>query len=110
VGVSAGSMVVTHSLHVNREELEKSGIYNDDEYDEVAPPNAGSDKTLKLVDFVIRPHLNSEDFPKVTLVHFETSASRIDVPMYVIDDQTAIKVVDSDVRVISEGVWKLFKK
>jgi dipeptidase E len=29
-------------------------------------------------------------------------------PAYAIDDQTAIKVSDSTVKVISEGHWKLF--
>jgi dipeptidase E len=29
------------------------------------------------------------------------------VPAYVIDDQTAIKVVDGNVEVVSEGHWKL---
>jgi hypothetical protein len=42
VGVSAGSALVTQSINVNREELEKTGIYHNDEYDETAPPNAGS--------------------------------------------------------------------
>jgi dipeptidase E len=30
------------------------------------------------------------------------------VPAYAIDDQTAIKVVDGNVEVITEGHWKLF--
>jgi dipeptidase E len=30
------------------------------------------------------------------------------VPAYVIDDQTAIKVVDGNVEVVTEGHWKLF--
>jgi dipeptidase E len=30
------------------------------------------------------------------------------VPAYAIDDQTAIKVVDDTVEVVSEGHWKLF--
>jgi dipeptidase E len=29
------------------------------------------------------------------------------VPAYVIDDQTAIKVVDGTVEIVSEGHWKL---
>jgi dipeptidase E len=29
-------------------------------------------------------------------------------PAYAIDDQTAIKVIDGEVEVISEGNWKLF--
>ncbi len=110
VGVSAGSMVVTHSLNVNREELEKTGVYHDDEYDEAAPPNAGSDKTLKLVDFVVRPHLNADYFPDATLELMERAAARVDVPLYAIDDQTAIKVVGGEVEVVSEGEWKLFNK
>jgi dipeptidase E len=30
------------------------------------------------------------------------------VPTYGIDDETAIKVIDGNVEVISEGRWKLF--
>ena len=29
-------------------------------------------------------------------------------PAYAIDDQTAIKVIDGTVEVVSEGHWKLF--
>lgn len=107
VGSSAGSMVVTHSLHINREHFAKTGIYYDDEYDEKSPPGAGSDATLKLVDFVIRPHLNSPAFPGATLQNIEKWAAKIDVPLYAIDDQTALKVVGENVEVISEGMWKL---
>lgn len=110
VGVSAGSMVVTHSLNLNRAELARTGIYYDDEYDEAAPPNAGSDQTLKLVDFVIRPHLNSDGFLAATLDSMEKWSAKVAVPLYAIDDQTAIKVVDGEVEVISEGEWKLFEK
>ncbi len=108
VGVSAGSMVMTHSFHVNREKLKETGIYEDDEYGDVAPPNAGSDKTLHLVDFTLRPHLNADSFPNITLPRMEKAAAKVGVPMYVIDDQTAIKVVDGQIEVVSEGEWKLF--
>lgn len=108
LGVSAGSMVVTHSLYANPDVLAESGIFYDDEYDETAPPHAGSDKTVKLVDFVIRPHLNSEWFPNITIERMEQAAARVAVPLYAIDDQTALKVVDGRVEVISEGIWKLF--
>ena len=110
VGTSAGSMIVTDHLNIDRDRLEKTGIYLDPEYDEAVPMNAGSDKTLKLVDFVMRPHLNFDFFPKITLPNLEKVAATIDVPLYAIDDQTAIKVVDGTVEVISEGVWKLFDK
>jgi peptidase E len=107
-GISAGGAMVTHSINVNREKLEETGIYYDDEYDEAAPPNAGSDKTLKLVNFVIRPHLNADYFPIATLENMEKWAAKVDVPLYAIDDQSAIKVIDGEVEVISEGEWKLF--
>jgi dipeptidase E len=110
VGVSAGSMIMTYSLNINHEELAKTGIYYDDEYDEAAPPNAGSDKTLQLVDFTLRPHLNSDYFHAATLENMEQWAAKADVSLYAIDDQTAIKVIDDMVEVISEGEWKLFEK
>ena len=110
IGSSAGSMVVTHSLHVDRDRLAKTGIYYDDEYDEEAPLNAGSDQTWRLVNFVMRPHLNAHFLPMITLANMEKAAAKIEVPLYALDDQTAIKVVDGKVEVISEGIWKLFDK
>jgi dipeptidase E len=43
-----------------------------------------------------------------TLAHAETWAARLRVPGYAMDDETAIKVVDGAVEVVSEGHWKLF--
>jgi dipeptidase E len=110
LGVSAGSAIVTQSINVNREELEKTGVYHDDEYDETAPPHAGLDKTLKLVDFTLRPHMNADYFPTASQENMEKWAAKVDEPFYAIDDQTAIKVIDGEVEVVSEGEWKLFEK
>jgi len=110
VGVSAGSALVTQSINVNREELEKTGIYHDDEYDETAPPNAGSDKTLGLVAFTLRPHLGADYFPAASPANMEHWAAKVDEPLYAIDDQTAIKVIDGAVEVVSEGQWRRFAK
>jgi dipeptidase E len=38
----------------------------------------------------------------------EQWAAGIPGPAYAMDDQTAIKVVDGIVEVVSEGQWKLF--
>jgi dipeptidase E len=108
VGISAGSMLLTHSLNVSQDVLERTGVYYDDEYDEAAPPHFGSDKTLQLVDFVIRPHLNAEYFPRITLENMAHAAAKVAVPLYTFDDQTAIKVINGEVEVISEGEWKVF--
>jgi dipeptidase E len=38
------------------------------------------------------------------------TAAKVDVSLYAIDDQTAIKVVDGEVEVVSKGEWKIFDK
>ncbi len=108
VGVSAGSMVVTHSLQVDQDHLARTGVYRDTEFAEDAPLGAGSDRTLGLVPFVIRPHLNAEYFPGATLENFARAAAALDVPLYAFDDATALKVVDGNVEVVSEGTWQRF--
>lgn len=90
VGVSAGSMVMTPRI----------GTYF------VEWPSASDDRTLGVVNFSIFPHLNA--FPTNTLSHAERWAADIGVPSYAIDEQTAIKVVNGNVEVISEGQWKQF--
>ena len=69
---------------------------------------AESDKSLGLVDFALHPHLDYEEFPKNSMVNLEKLAATLPVPSYMIDDQTAIKVTDGIIEVISEGHWKLF--
>ena len=93
VGVSAGSMVATPDFG--------------ETYDGSNPP-LGSDRALGLVDFSLLPHLDHEKFPENSLANLERLAARIPVPTYAIDDQTAIKVTDGTVEVVSEGQWKLF--
>src|SRR5690348_7357818 len=67
-------------------------------------------KGAGLVDFAVIPHLDHPDHPDASLANAEKWASRIPVPTYAIDDQTAIQVVDGAVDVISEGHWKLFTR
>jgi dipeptidase E len=61
-----------------------------------------------LADFAVIPHLDHADHPDASLANAEKWAARLPVPTYAIDDQTAIKVTDGVVEVISEGHWKLF--
>jgi dipeptidase E len=95
VGLSAGSMVMTPNIGV----------------DEVRwKPPAGGDEALGMVDFGIFPHLDHPDLPDNSMADAERWAAGMSVPAYAIDDQTAIKVVDGAVEVISEGHWKLFAR
>jgi dipeptidase E len=90
VGVSAGSMVMTPRIGA----------------DFVEWSSAPNDGALGIVDFSIFPHLDG--FPENTLAEAERWAADIAGPAYAIDDQTAIKVTDGTVEVISEGHWKRF--
>lgn len=93
VGLSAGSMVMTHRIG--------------EDFVNWTPPTGG-DETLGLVDFAIFPHLDHEMLPYNTMTHAEKWAAGMSVPSYAIDDETAIKVVDDAVEVVSEGHWKRF--
>ncbi len=91
VGVSGGSMAVTPSF---------GETYND---------RVTSDyRALSLVDFSLAPHLDHPDMPDNSMAEYEKWAAGVPVSTYAIDDQTAIKVVDGTVEVVSEGHWKLF--
>jgi dipeptidase E len=110
VGASGGSMIVTAGLNYDRDHLEKTGIYRDDEFEEVMPSSVGSGETLGLVDFVIRPHFMADYFPQTTPENMEEWAAKADYPLYALDDESALKVVDGNVEVISRGQWRLFEK
>jgi dipeptidase E len=92
VGLSAVSLVMTPSIG------EDFVIWK---------PPTGGDETLGMVDFSIYPHLDHEDLPDNSMADAERWAAGMPVPAYAIDDQTAIKVVDGTVDVVSEGHWKL---
>ena len=73
------------------------------------PPDGG-DEALGLVEFSIFPHVENPDLPTNTMAAAERWAAGLSGPAYAIDDETAIKVVDGTVEVVSEGHWKLFTR
>jgi dipeptidase E len=91
VGLSAGSMIMTPRIG--------------EDFVSWRPPTGG-DETLGVVDFSIFPHLDNPDLPENTLANAEKWAAGLGNPAYAIDDETAFKVVDDVVEVISEGHWK----
>ncbi|UTE76862.1 Type 1 glutamine amidotransferase-like domain-containing protein [Rossellomorea sp. KS-H15a] len=93
VGMSAGSMVMAPNIG--------------EDFVGWNPPNGG-DTALGMVDFSIFPHLDHEMLPENTMGDAEKWARGIKGPSYAIDDQTAIKVIDGEVEVVSEGNWRLF--
>ena len=91
VGLSAGSMVMTPRIG--------------EDFVGWRPPNGG-DEALGVVDFSIFPHLDME--PENTMADAERWAAEIGGPAYAIDDDTAIRVTDGTVDVVSEGHWERF--
>jgi dipeptidase E len=119
VGVSAGSMAATTTFGETYRDPPRGSVVALASEDIVfATPQGDISRILVtaqgagLVDFALIPHLDHEDHPDASLANAEKWAARVQarvhVPTYAIDDQTAIKVVDGAVEVVSEGHWKLF--
>jgi dipeptidase E len=95
VGLSAGSMVMAPRVG--------------EDFVQWRPPEGG-DHTLGLVDFKIFPHLAPDGIPGNSMAEAESWLAEVGGPAYAIDDETAIRVVDGEIEVVSEGDWKLFER
>ena len=93
VGVSAGSMVTAPVFGETFDDPDKPYVI---------------DQGLGLVDFALLPHLDHADHPESTTAVVERMSADLPVPVYGIDDQTAVKVAGGQVEVISEGRWQRF--
>jgi len=93
VGVSAGSMVTNPDLALKLSQV----IYDEDmvETEELSG--------LHFVDFYFLPHLNSAWFKKMRRENIERVGREISRPIYALDDDSALKIVDETIEVISEG-------
>ena len=96
-GSSAGSMVTTPDLILRLSKI----IYGDD----IEKENMDG---LNYVDFYFLPHLNSPDFPNRMEEKIREAAKDLSKKIYSLDDQTALKVADGKVEVISEGKYLEF--
>ena len=65
-------------------------------------------KGAGFTNFALIPHANHKDRPDASFACAEKWAAKLPVPVYAIDDHTAIKVTDDTVEVVSEGHWRLF--
>jgi dipeptidase E len=92
VGMSAGSMAMTPRIG--------------EDFVGWKPP-AGGDEALGIVDFSIFPHVDNPDLPHNTMAAAERWAGELSVPAYAIDDESAIRVAEGTVDVVSEGQWRL---
>jgi len=93
VGLSAGSMVMAPNIG--------------EDFVGWSPPTGG-DKTLGVVEFSMFPHVDHPELPDNSMANAERWAAGMPMPAYAIDDETAIKVTDGNVEIVSEGHWRLF--
>ena len=103
VGVSSGSMVLTPDFGEPYDDWfcrEPTTVPESD-----LP--AADDRALGLVDFSLFPHVDHPNAPENSMANAERWAAGRPAPTYAIDDDTAIKVVDGAVEVVTEGHWKL---
>jgi dipeptidase E len=95
-GISAGSIVTAKTL-------ESSGAEKKEWYKEKF--GYENNEGLGLVDFYVRPHYkkqSKEGWPKEAL---EELAKQVQKTLYVLDDNSALKVVGDKVEVITEGEY-----
>ncbi|MEU6389138.1 Type 1 glutamine amidotransferase-like domain-containing protein [Streptomyces sp. NPDC046939] len=100
VGFSAGSMMFSrhltaHSADVigDTADLHVLGAKS------VEPP-------FGLFDWYLKPHLCSPDFPERDDAWADDIAARADFPLYFLDDESAVRVRNGEVDVVSEGRWR----
>jgi dipeptidase E len=95
VGVSAGSMVLSKDLALNISKM----VYGEDL--EKTQEMSG----LNYVSFYFLPHLNSEYFQNVRRETIESATAEMSEAIYALDDNSALKVVDDKVEIITEGEY-----
>jgi dipeptidase E len=114
VGVSAGAMAVstTFGETYSNPPGNSNGVLTAEEITFNTPQGAISRTFVTahgagLVDFAIIPHFENPNHADACGANAEKWAGRIPVSVYAIDDNTAIKVEDGRVEVVSEGNWRM---
>ena len=92
-GISAGSCVAGPTIFNSVQNL------FDEEYELEIKDGLG------LVDFQFIPHLNSPYFDKIREENLQEASKDLLEPVYALDDNSALKVTDHNVEIISEGKY-----
>jgi dipeptidase E len=115
VGTSAGAMAACTTFgETYTEPRSGSGQAITSEEMTFATPGGDVSRTFVtaagagLVDVAVIPHLDNADHPDASLPNAERWAAKLPVPTYALDDQSALRVTDGVLDVVSEGSWRLF--
>ena len=100
VGLSAGSMVTGKDLTLIQSQI----LYGEDW--ERKEDMAG----LNFVDFYFFPHLNSPHFNLRKEEIIKEAVKDIHGKVYAMDDNSALKIVDGKIEIISEGKYLIFNE
>ena len=95
VGASAGSMVTNNNLGLRISKI----VYGED------LDRDSEMKGLSFVDFYFLPHLNDEYFVNLRENIIRNALKNIKEKIYVLDNESAIKIDGDKTEVISEGDW-----
>ena len=101
VGASAGSMIFSKRL--TEQTAEALGDTGD--LRKLGETRARS--PFGLFDWYLKPHLHSLQVPNRDDAWLAGLGNKVSFPIYAIDDQSAVRVRDGEVDVVSEGRWTL---
>ena len=115
VGVSAGSIAVAPTFGETYHKPYR-GTGTPLTVEDVAFPAPDGEIRMNFItakgagftNFAVIPHANQKDRPDASFTNAEKWAAKLPVPVYAIDDQTAVKVIGDSVEVVSEGRWQRF--
>jgi dipeptidase E len=105
-GISAGSMIMGESLVLSSQAQSNLKAFEDEDYGIAVSTGEASGKTLCLAHIVFRPHLNSRWAPNARNEIIAKKAAEMTGKVYALDDDSALKITDDDIQVVSEGEWK----
>lgn len=100
-GISAGSIVAGPSLALSSKDKK---LYYEQRL------GYKTEEALGFVKLHVRPHLNSPSFPHARKENIEAIAKTVNEPIYALDDQSALSIVDGKVEVVSEGEYYVFNQ
>lgn len=108
-GISAGSIVSGESLKLTSQAIENEAAFEDEDYELLGPKGQSAGRALHIASLVFRPHLNSRYFTLAKEDLLKEKAKGLEWPVYALDDDSALKILDGEIEVISEGEWTLIE-
>jgi len=98
---SSWSMVTTRNLDLKKFQL----LYNENDYLIIDKKFEDNTEGLDFVDFQILPHYNDPYFNKIEKWYLNEMYKNSLEKIYVLDDNSALKIVDWKIEVVSEWEW-----